>query len=204
MAENYLRQSPLAHLNPGSRAKFSDTEGNPGLIIEEQKDLTLLVIRGDPKNKKLVTKIKSVIGLPLPKPLSYVEGKGRRILWMGPDEFLIMAPQNEFSLISDQIIEFSKNQGYATADISDSLCILGIRGKFARETLMKGCSLDFISPDFSIGSVVSTIFEKMPITIIQLNSIAENNVFQILLNRSYAHHFWLWLEASSKEYFEIQ
>ena len=58
MAENYLRQSPLAHLNPDSRAKFSDNEGNPGLIIEEQKDLTLLVIRGDPKNKKLVTKIK--------------------------------------------------------------------------------------------------------------------------------------------------
>jgi len=49
MAENYLRQSPLAHLSPGSRAKFSDTEENPGLIIEEQKNLALLVIRGDPK-----------------------------------------------------------------------------------------------------------------------------------------------------------
>ena len=120
---------------------------------------------------------------------------------MGPDEFLIVSSQKHNRLSLEKFQKALEGKNCAIIDVSDTKCVLQISGEFAQETLMKGCSVDLHTSNFVPGSVVNTILDQTPITIVRLKSVNSEDSFKIFVPRSYAYHLWLWLEVATKEHF---
>ena len=66
-----------------------------------------------------------------------------------------------------------------------------------RELLAKGCPLDLHPRAFDVGQCAQSHLAKAPILIRQLD---REPSFEIVVRRSFADYFWLWLEDAAAEY----
>src|SRR6185437_2192718 len=105
---------------------------------------------------------------------------GQTVLWMGPDEWLIVTE-------SGSEPSFLENAGeHATVvDVSAQRTVIEVAGTDARELLLKGCALDLHPQTFALGHCAQT-------------NLARTQV--ILLSRDREPVYWLFVRASFAEY----
>ena len=99
-------------------------------------------------------------GLSFPSSLNSTSNTNTRILWLGPNNWLI------FSSVLD-LIEKEKDQfndtDFAITNISDSRTIIQLEGILVNEVLKKGCPLDINS--FKEGDCANSVYNGINITI---------------------------------------
>jgi len=129
-------------------------------------------------------------GLPLPLVPNRVAAMGPvRVLWLGPDEWLVVAEGEALDLLPRLERAVARRRA-ALSDLSSSRVILQIAGNRARELLAAGCGLDLHPRAFVVGQCAQTLLARVPVILDQLGDAPHYRVF---VRRSYAGWLIDWL-----------
>ncbi|MHA7772567.1 sarcosine oxidase subunit gamma [Roseibium sp. M-1] len=105
-------------------------------------------------------------GVDLPnQPLGSAVASKRAAFWLGPDEWTLLAPEEELRAVFDGIEAKLSGQPHALVDISDRSEAVIVSGDKAAWLLNTGIFMDFSLEKFPVGTVTRTIFHKSPVLI---------------------------------------
>ena len=150
MGERYRRRSVLAHLGLEARASADAPDG--GVVIGECRIRGLLVLRGDAARSGFRSAVSAALGLePVVEPLTATRKRDVSILWLGPDEWLVVTPDRRIERIEHALRDALDGQYAAVTDVSHSRTILALSGPAARAVLAKGLSARLSSPGVRSG-----------------------------------------------------
>ena len=196
MAERYRRRSALAHL--GLEARASAAAGDEGVMLAESPMRGLLVLRGDAADAEFRGAVAAVLGLePVVEPLTSARRRDVSILWLGPDEWLVVTPDRRLDRIERTLRDALEGQHAALTDVSHGRAVLVLSGPHAREVLAKGCTLDLHPRVFGPGRCAQSRLAKCQALIHHTTDAPE---FEIHVQRSFAQYAWTWLEDAGQEF----
>ena len=153
------------------------------LKLKEVKNLTIYQIVKY-KNSKINVSKMNLDGLRLPDPLKVKYNSSTRILWMGPDNWLVISDKKN---IFDTFKNDFTDKDFAITDLSHSRTIIEVEGNLAREVIKKGSPLNI--NELGEGDCSNSVFHAITIT---LDFISDNpQVIRVLALRSFGeslHH----------------
>jgi sarcosine oxidase subunit gamma len=132
----------------------------------------------------------TLLGVDLPGPCTFTSGNGVDILWMGPDEFLVLAGPGRQAELETAL----RSEGAAAVvDVSAQRNVVRLTGSHAADVLAHGCSIDLeVSPP---GTCVQTLLARTGIVL-----MVREEGFTILVRQSFSDYFKAWLADASLEY----
>ncbi len=137
-------------------------------------------------------------GVPLPlQPNRVASMRLVRTLWLGPDEWLVTAPEGAAPDLMGRLTRALDGRHAAVSDLSASRAIIEITGRRARALLEKGCGLDLHPRAFGPGSCAQTLLAKLPVIIDQTSAAPAYRVF---VRRSTARWLCQWLIDAAQEF----
>jgi sarcosine oxidase subunit gamma len=137
-------------------------------------------------------------GVPLPLQPNRVASMRRvRTLWLGPDEWLVTAPEGAAPDLLGRITRALRNRQATVHNLSASRAVIEIGGERARALLEKGCGLDLHPRAFSPGQCAQTLFAKLPIILDQLSAAPS---YRLFVRRSAARWLCEWLIDAALEF----
>ena len=142
--------------------KFGDHNGKNDetlLKVSELKKLLIFQIAKFKNSDFDISKVK-VDGLNLPSSLKSSSNANTRLLWLGPDNWLVFS--SNLNLIEKEKKQFSELD-FAITDISHSRAIIELEGNLVNEVLKKGCPLDINS--FKEGDCANSVYNGITVTI---------------------------------------
>ena len=142
--------------------KFGDHEKkneNDLLKVSEINGLLIFQIAQYRNSSFDITKI-IIDGLNLPTSLKSSSNSNTRILWLGPNNWLVFS--SDLDLIQKEKDQF-KEEDFAITNISHSRTIIELEGDLVNEVLKKGCPLDINS--FKEGDCANSVYNGITITI---------------------------------------
>lgn len=204
MVEQYLRQSPLAHLGLDGRAQA--TRGEAGVAMSEQPFRGIVNVRTQPGDGEAMAALESVLGFALPvEPNTTAASATALALWLGPDEWWIVtpgpAPESGPTMAVSLRAALADRRG-AVTDVSDSRTCLRVGGPRARDLLGKGMPLDLHPRAFPVRHCAQSHLAKTGVTVhlIADDGTADDPTFELYVLRSFAEYLWRWLEDAAREY----
>ncbi len=142
--------------------KFGDYNGKNDetlLKVSELKKILIFQIAKFKNSDFDISKVK-VDGLNLPSSLKSSSNSNTRLLWLGPDNWLVFS--SNLNLIEKEKKQFSELD-FAITDISHSRAIIELEGNLVNEVLKKGCPLDINS--FKEGDCANSVYNGITVTI---------------------------------------
>jgi len=195
MAEPYLRQSPLAHLQLFAAGATPD---GGGVTLREHAHRTMVTLRGNAGDEAFRTAVAGCVGVALPgEALSAMSSGNRSILWMGPDEWLVVAPADDRETLPAALAAALAGRHAAAVEVGESMTVIALAGPRARDVLAKGCTIDLHPSVFGPGKVVRTLLAK---TGVILHKSDGTPTFEVTVHGSFADYAWRWLEDAGLEY----
>ena len=184
--------SPLAHVSSLDNTEQAD---NKKVSLVEDKLLGYLVLRGNAADQSFKQAIKNQLACELPTKLQCIYTNNLSIRWISPDEWLIVcAGDQAFEL--EVSLRKALVGHYSICNISGGQTLLVLSGAHAREVLMKSTSYDVSGCQFPVGKVVTTTVSKSQAIICRKH----DNVWELIIRRSFADYIWLWLKDASAEF----
>ena len=175
--------SPLNFVH--TTGKFGDYDGKQENDLLKVKEVNRLLIFQIAKYKNSnfdLSKIK-IDGLNLPSTLKSSSNLNTRILWLGPDNWLV------FSSILDLIVKEKKQfdeADFAITNISHSRTIIELEGNLINEIIKKGCPLDVNT--LKEGDCANSVYNGITITIDFISN--KPNKVRILGLRSFSESLY--------------
>ena len=117
-------------------------------------------------------------------------------LWLGPDEWLLLAPEAEGPGLLARLAAALEGLPHALVEVSHRQGAMLLGGARAAETLNAGCPLDFDPAAFPIGMCTRTVLGKAEVTLWRTGATA----FRVEANRSFLPYVWRFLEEASREF----
>ena len=133
-----------------------------------------LIVRGDA----------SGLGLAVPDACRATVSGERALLWLGPDEFLLLDPKERIRQLP------------GTIDVSHRDIGIGITGPRAQWVINAFCALDLHHSAFPISMCARTVFGKAEIMLWRIAA----DTFRILVARSFAPYVWECLDEARQEF----
>ena len=135
--------SALANVHStGQFGDHEDKDENNLLRISEIKNLLIVQIVKY-KNSKVSIENFDIDGLKLKdKPLGVINNNDTRILWNGPQNWLLVSTKKD---LLKNISQDLNEADFAVTDLSHSKAIIEIEGREVKEVLKKGCPFNFSS-----------------------------------------------------------
>lgn len=196
MSDPILSESPLARFDLAART--AQAPGNAGIFICERAFLGHINLRGDPQDPRFAAAVREVVGIAPPAvPNTVSEAQGHTVYWLGPDEWLILTAGERRANVESELRNALKGLRVAVTDISGGQILVVMHGEPVRDLLAKGCPLDLHPRAFDIGQCAQSHLAKAPIL---LRHLDRRPSFEIIVSRSFADYFWLWLEDAAAEY----
>lgn len=137
----------------------------PGLTIQVAPPAVRLVLRGD---KTVAAAAGMAFGTSLPLQPNRAERRrpgGPAALWLGPDEWLLIAPGTSTATLQDALVPALAGRPHSLVDVSSRQIGLVLEGRLAHCALSAGCPLDLRLTSFPVGMVTRTVFLKTEIVL---------------------------------------
>lgn len=112
------------------------------------------------------------------------EAEHRAALWLGPDEWLLMAPDGDAPALAAAIETAAAGIPHALVDISHRQVGLAVAGARAAVLLNSGCPLDLDLAAFPVGMCTRTVLAKCDVALWR----RAPEVFRLEVNRSFADY----------------
>ena len=163
----------------------------------ERDPIACVNVRGRSGDARFMRAVASVTDVPPPlEACTSVAGLFGSILWLGPDEWLVVSASQGGEEIAARLHQALRGIPAAATDVSDARIIYALSGARARDVLAKGCSIDFHPREFPSGRCVQTLLAKAAVLI----HASSQHAFDIHVARSFADYAWAWLENAQAEY----
>jgi sarcosine oxidase subunit gamma len=120
----------------------------------------------------------------------------RAMLWLGPDEWLLLAPEFEGGALTAALEQAMNGQPHSLVDVSHRQTGLEISGPDAAAALNVGCPLDLEPEAFPVGMCTRTVLAKAEIVLWRTAPMT----FRIEVWRSFAAFVGRFLEEASREF----
>ena len=177
--------------NPLDDASFSAGPG-PMLVMRPVGDCTRLSLRIAGKD---LAKAINAFGQDIPSKIGEMSSTPEKTaLCLGPDEWLLMAPEDELGEIVAQFAMIDKQIPYSLVDVGHRTVGIDISGPAAALVLNAGCPLDLES--LPIGGCTRTILDKAEIILMKL----EREHYRLEIVRSFAEFVWNFLSNAAREF----
>ncbi len=112
----------------------------------------MITLRGNLASTKLRDVCTEITGQGLPgSGRANVDG-GTGLLWMSPDELLVLVPHDAVSGAIARIDAALSGQHYLAVDVSDARSVIAVDGPAAREVIAKLCPVDMSAEAFGPGT----------------------------------------------------
>jgi sarcosine oxidase subunit gamma len=155
---------------------------------------TRLAVRG---RGEAVAALGDAFGLGLPPDTCRANSSGSRsALWLGPDEWLLIAPDGEAPALAAWMADALGDAPSSIVDVSDRNVGIAVSGSKAAEAINGFCPLDLHVAAFPVGMCTRTVFGKAEIVL--WRTAAET--FRIEVWRSFAPYVLGCLEEAGREY----
>lgn len=168
-----------------------------GIVLTEVRFPTLLNLRGDASDAAFGSGVESVLGLvPPAAPNTVSQTDEMAVLWLAPDEWLVVASGEAEDLPGK--LEANLSGVFATVvDLSDNYVCIRIEGAQARRVLQKGWTLDLHPRAFGIGQCAQSMLAHAAVI---LRQISDEPGYELIVRPSFAKYTWEWLVDACAEY----
>jgi sarcosine oxidase, subunit gamma len=119
----------------------------------------------------------------------------RAALWLGPDEWLLIAEDGEPLAVFAALEAALKPLTFSLVDVSHRQTSLRVEGPRAALILNAGCPLDLEARAFPIGMCTRTVLAKTEIVLWRTAATS----FHIEVARSLASYAWRFLEQAERD-----
>ncbi|RCW43133.1 sarcosine oxidase subunit gamma [Halopolyspora algeriensis] len=178
-----LRRSPLA----GRRDELAaaGVEGLRGVRLGEEPFLSQVNLRVLPASPAAAG-VEQALGTILPREPNRVTGDEHdAALWLGPDEWLVVAPDGR----ADGIVEAARtamaDSPGSVVDVSANRTTLRLAGPTSREVLEKVCSLDLHPRAFRSGQCAQTLVGRAQVVLWQVGT---EPAYRLMVRGSFADY----------------
>ena len=190
------RRSPLA----GAADRLAATTRASGgtVRLAELPFLAQVNLRLDPKGAA-ADAVGLVLGLSLPvEPDTAVRSGELTVLWLGPDEWLVVGPPDTQRDVEQRIRAAAGDEHIAVTDVSAQRTTLLVSGVSARELLAHGCPLDLHPRAFGPGRCAQTTLARAQVVLVARDEPGAG--FWVLVRSSFAGYLTDWLLDAAEEY----
>ena len=164
------------------------------MVFCEMANLGKLNMRTD---KTVGEIVKSITGCMFPPSANKFTTAGERhVVWLGPDEFMIICEAGKDEELAGAIHASFGNRHAAVTNITDALAAFHLKGVAVRQVLAKGCALDLHQNSFASGDAAQTLLSHAAVTIMAL----VNNEFIVICRTSFASYLHDWFLDAALEY----
>jgi heterotetrameric sarcosine oxidase gamma subunit len=186
-----FRRSPLFHRRP--------LEGEGGAVrIAERPFRGKFILRADAH--EAAERLRPALGLGLPfDPLTSATQGESSLLWMGPDEWMLVTAQGEAAERAGKAREALAGMHHQLVDVSDSYTVIEVAGSRARELLMKLTTLDLHPRAFRPGMVAGSVFGQAN-ALLWLPLGGDEEGFRLFIRWSMADYLWCVTADAGREW----
>ena len=180
-------------LAPQSSLENRAMPRSPVFAMSETAPVGRFLFRGDEGARKSCS---IAFRIELPQKLGLAgEGSDRAALWLGPDEWLLLADGTGGEPTSMTIGVAIGDIPHSLVDVSHRQVGIVVEGAGAARALSAGCPLDLRQREFPVGFATRTLFEKTEIVLWRRR--AES--FHIEVWRSFAPHLAAVLAEAARD-----
>jgi sarcosine oxidase subunit gamma len=129
-----------------------------GLSVAQTPHAARFILRSEPAHA-------AAFGPAAPKPLQASIAGTRAALWLGPDEFLLIAQGEDAGAIEAGLKQALPAGASSLVDVSHRQIGLVLEGRLAALCLSAGCPLDLRPTAFPAGMATRTMFLKTEIVL---------------------------------------
>jgi sarcosine oxidase subunit gamma len=166
-----------------------------GVYLSERPFLGYINLRGNPADPAFVEGAQQCLGIPLPlRPNTISQNEILTILWLGPDEWLLIIQQSRAKQIATALSEALRTLHAAVTDLSDGQTLLRLSGANAQDVLHSGSGLDFHPSVFKQGYCAQTLLAKAAVTLWRGDDASS---FFLIVRRSFAEYLALWIQDAA-------
>ena len=210
-----FRRSPLAHRTADLAAQTG------GVTLSELPFLSMVSLRVAP-NSAPASRVESALGARLPEAGHVSSVLVGSVLWLGPDEFLVIGQAGvgqagvgqagvgqagvgqagvTAGLIAVLVEAIGEDPG-SVVDVSANRDTLVLSGPNARDVLEKGCTLDLHPRSFTAGRCAQTTLARGHVLIWQTRAegTPSGPVYRVLFRGSFADYFADWFTDAAAEF----
>lgn len=192
MAEPTSRHSAVAEL----RAAMAAASVDGVVTLAEMPACDQLSLRGPAGDPAFLAGVQDILGFALPPAANdFVAEKGVAVLWLGPDEWLLVCDAG--SGLADRMAPALIGHHAALVDVSAARTVLELDGPKAAEVLAKGCGLDLHPRAFGPGRCAQTLLARVPVILQQTDQAP---TYILYVRPSLAAWLTGWLMDAMREY----
>ena len=194
MASTEHRRTPLHHL-----AGRLDAASEPAerIRLTEMAFLTQLTLRLG-ADTTAAEAAEQILGVTLPTaPNTTSASNDLQALWMGPDEWLLLAPDGAAERLREELEDALDGHHASVVDVSAQRTVIELAGADARDVLRKGCSLDLHPRAFAPGRCAQSTLARAQVTLL---ARSDEPAYWVLIRASFADYLAEWLLDASAEY----
>ncbi|HET9126409.1 MAG TPA: sarcosine oxidase subunit gamma family protein [Solirubrobacteraceae bacterium] len=184
--------SPLEHLD-----ELTTGPQRGAVTIAEVPCATQLTVRAR-ADSPAAEAIATELGVALPTvPNTVHHHRGCDVLWMGPDEWLLVGDEDEPGALERRLRGPLGAHPGAITEVSAQRTILEVGGSAARAVLARGCALDLHPAVFGPGRCAQTLLAQAGVV---LQGAGPSEPLRVFVRASFATYLlhWLW-DASLEE-----
>lgn len=194
MTADALRRSPLQD----RASELAELSASGDVTLAEIPFVGMLNLRVSPRAESAV---EAVLACSLPGPLRAVVVDDISILWLGPDEFMVLAPDREPISLTVQLDQAIGSGTGSVVDVSANRATLELSGRRARDVLEKGIAIDLRPRAVAVDEpdrtwCAQTLLTSVPIILWHPN----HEQWRILVRPSFANYVADWLIDAASEY----
>ena len=185
-------RTPLAGF--AARIVENPNGDRPGLVIRQLPHHGKINVRG---GDEVLPAIAATSGFArLPEANRFESVGDRFLVWQGPDEYLLLCPAGQEISTQNQLGVDLAGIHSAVTNVTDSLCVLQLRGPAVRQVIAKGCTIDMHPARFMPGHSAQTTLAKASVTIL----CVQTDSFVIVARSSFTPYVLDWLLDAAVEF----
>ena len=183
------REKAIQSLQSIKKDKFVDYTKHSYIEIQELPFVKKINLRIDPNDKSSVSSFSKILRTTLPiNANTYSKNTiNEKVIWLGPDEWLIVSDNdNAFLKLQNKI----KDIEASLTDVSENRTIIRILGNKVFVLLSKFLVLDLEKNLPTQSSCAQTLLVKVPILLVRNSSDTQKHEIDIFTNRSHANYIY--------------